>query len=60
MAVVSGTVCMLAGAARLVGPAGHDQQHRFEVLEPLTSPSEARMANGNGFIKRSTKESVGT
>ena len=24
---------------RLVGPAGHDQQHRFEVLEPITAPT---------------------
>jgi len=24
--------------SRLVGPAGHDQQHRFEVLEPITAP----------------------
>ncbi len=24
---------------RLVGPTGHDQQHRFEVLEPITAPT---------------------
>jgi 5-methyltetrahydropteroyltriglutamate--homocysteine methyltransferase len=24
---------------RLVGPTGHDQQHRFEVLEPITAPA---------------------
>jgi 5-methyltetrahydropteroyltriglutamate--homocysteine methyltransferase len=24
--------------ARLVGPAAHDQQHRFEVLEPIAAP----------------------
>ncbi|MET1232163.1 MAG: cobalamin-independent methionine synthase II family protein [Candidatus Limnocylindrales bacterium] len=25
--------------ARLVGPSGHDQQHRFEVLEPIAAPT---------------------
>lgn len=26
-------------AARLLGAGGHDQQHRFEVLEPIAAPS---------------------
>jgi 5-methyltetrahydropteroyltriglutamate--homocysteine methyltransferase len=25
--------------ARRLGPGGHDQQHRFEVLEPITAPA---------------------
>jgi 5-methyltetrahydropteroyltriglutamate--homocysteine methyltransferase len=25
--------------ARLVGPGSHDQQHRFEVVEPITAPA---------------------
>jgi 5-methyltetrahydropteroyltriglutamate--homocysteine methyltransferase len=24
---------------RLLGPSGHDQQHRFEVVEPITAPT---------------------
>lgn len=30
--------------ARKLGPSGHDQQHRFEVLEPITAP------NGLGVV----------
>jgi 5-methyltetrahydropteroyltriglutamate--homocysteine methyltransferase len=39
-------------ADRVLGPGGHDQQHRFEVLEPITAPeglgvvAEFRYASG--------------
>jgi 5-methyltetrahydropteroyltriglutamate--homocysteine methyltransferase len=39
---------------RLVGPSGHDQQHRFDVLEPIAAPTGLGVVAEYGFARGQT------
>jgi 5-methyltetrahydropteroyltriglutamate--homocysteine methyltransferase len=40
--------------ARLVGPSGHDQQHRFDVLEPIAAPDGLGVVAEYAYARRRT------
>jgi 5-methyltetrahydropteroyltriglutamate--homocysteine methyltransferase len=43
---------------RKKGPAGHDQQHRFEVLEPIAAPNGLGVVAEYGYARSRTRKPV--
>lgn len=43
---------------RKKGPAGHDQQHRFEVLEPIAAPNGLGVVSEYRYARQRTRKSI--
>lgn len=43
---------------RRLGPGGHDQQHRFEVLEPIAAPSGLGVVNEYLYARQRTNKPI--